>query len=233
MFYHIRAHLPSWAITEALKFIFPHRCAAIDEIDTSNADAFRSTTRELKLFSEWLQEMCSVVETSKSSHPGIRMINPLSRGYELYGAVRIYTALSFGTDYNLGLDLNIRTVKGMRILSHLNSKFIIDLDHSRWRIIPIKSGELSIRNANIPLGVEGAGISSLSGDKLNRAELLNCMLLGLMPELRFQNQVIEEDLITKARKLCQLNEILDEEDLAFLDDESKFLVKGVHNALSF
>lgn len=232
MFYHIQAQLPPWAVTEALKFIFPDHDADINLISTETADSFRRDTKDLALLSLWLKELDSPVNYGELKYARTHMINTLKRGHHFFGNIRLYTCLGDVTDFYFGIDFNIRVAPGIRILTVANSNFTIDLVTSKWHIGESLEGSVYQRDNNIPLGIEASAFPPLTQPRMGSKDRLHYLITSLIPEPRFNTKGIEADYIDGAKYHSRFDNVLSEEDLEFLAEEREFLIRGTHNALS-
>lgn len=232
MFYHIQINLPPKAAKEALKFIMPHRVNDIEKLNTSNVESFRNDTNDLTALKDWLGEMSSVVDTMAASDPSVRIVNKLETGHTLHGMVRFFISTDGDEDYSLGMDFNVRVADCHRYLSQPDSKFSMDLLADRWMVEHVASGYFYQRLNDTPLGIEEEGIINIHNTDLQADTKTACLILSLMPEARFHSNMVEEELINVARDQCERYKVMTADDIDFLDDELRFLVRGNHHELS-
>lgn len=233
MFYHIQINLPPKAVKEALKFIMPHRVNDIEKLNTSNVESFRNDTNDLTALKDWLGEMSSVVDTIAASNPSVRIVNKLETGHTLHGMVRFFISTDGDEDYSLGMDFNVRVADRHRYLSQPDSKFSMDLLADRWMVEHVVSGYFYQRLNDTPLGIEEEGIFNIHNTDLQADTKTACLILSLMPEARFHSNMVEEELVNVARDQCERYKVMTADDIDFLDDELRFLVRGNHHELSF
>ena len=232
MFYHIQINLPPKAVKEALKFIMPHRVNDIEKLNTSNVESFRNDTNDLTALKDWLGEMSSVVDTIAASNPNVRVVNKLETGHTLHGMVRFFISTDGDEDYSLGMDFNVRVADCHRYLSQPDSKFSMDLLADRWMVEHVASGYFYQRLNDTPLGIEEEGIINIHNTDLQADTKTACLILSLMPEARFHSNMVEEELVNVARDQCERYKVMTADDIDFLDDELRFLVRGNHHELS-
>lgn len=232
MFYHIQINLPPKAVKEALKFIMPHRVNDIEKLNTNNVESFRNDTNDLIVLRDWLGEMSSVVDTMTASDPSVRIVNKLETGHTLHGMVRFFISTDGDEDYSLGMDFNVRVADCHRYLSQPDSKFSMDLLADRWMVEHVASGYFYQRLNDTPLGIEEEGIINIHNTDLQADTKTACLILSLMPEARFHSNMVEEELVNVARDQCERYKVMTVDDIDFLDDELRFLVRGNHHELS-
>ena len=233
MFYHIQVSLPPSAAKEGLKFIFPEKVKEIEALDTSSQIAFRKSSNELNLFKEWLGAMVSAVDTHESIHPGVSIMGKLAYGFALHGMVRLSISKVNLDSYSLNLDFNLRVANDVRYLNMPESSFSMDLLASTWMTAFGASGLFYQRLNDDPLGIDGELLLNIHDSNLQAETKTACLLLSLLPHVSFYSNTIEEEIVSVARDQCERYKIMTAEDIEFLDDELRFLVKGEHHELSF
>lgn len=113
-----------------------------------------------------------------------------------------------------------------------SEKFKIDLLNKKWSDPNGLSGDITIRDNNVPLCINTDG--NIFDRKYMTTDLDKRILLSLalMTDPFFQTPFIDFDVIDFAREQCLNLGIVDLDDLDYIDNEVKFLLMGKQYEIS-